>query len=115
MVTQQRMATQMQECIENCEECAGICLETLQYCLEKGGRRAEPAHIRLLMNCAEICRMSAAFMHSGSPFHMQVCGVCSQVCEACARSCKQFGYDEQMRRCAAVCQRCAESCERMAS
>lgn len=115
MVTQQKMSIQMQECIRNCEDCAGICLETVQHCLQKGGQHVDPEHIRLLLACVEICRTSAAFMHSGSNLHPQVCGVCAQVCEACATSCEQFGDDEQMRRCPEICRRCAESCQRMAA
>lgn len=114
MVTKQRMSTEMQQCIKDCEECAGICLETVQYCLEKGGEHANPEHIRLLQICAEICRTSAFFMHVGSDQHPQVCGACAEVCEACAASCEQFGDDAQMKRCAEICRRCAESCYAMA-
>ena len=115
MVTHHAMSTEMRECIANCEECAGVCLETIQYCLEQGGRHAEAAHIRLMLSCAEICRTSAAFMHNRSEFHPKVCGVCAEVCLACAESCERFGDDPQMQRCAEVCRRCADSCRRMAA
>ena len=113
MVTRTEMPTEMQECIANCEDCAGVCLETVQYCLERGGNHADPSHIRLLQVCAEICRTGAFFMHVRTPFHVQTCGVCADVCEICAEDCERFGDDDQMRRCAAACRRCAESCRSM--
>ena len=115
MVTEPRISAEMRQCIADCEECAGICLETVQYCLRQGGRHAAPEHLNLLLACVEICRTSVYFMRTGSRFHPQTCGVCAQVCEACAQICEQFGDDEQMRRCAEACRRCAGSCARMAA
>jgi hypothetical protein len=106
---------EMQQCIQNCLDCASICLESIPYCLEMGGRHAQPAHIRLLMACSEICKTSASYMLLDSPLHGRVCGVCAEVCAACARDCEQLGDDSQMQACAQVCWRCAESCRDMAS
>jgi hypothetical protein len=104
----------MAECIENCTECHNICVETAAYCLGQGGRHAETAHIRLLLDCVQICATSADFMLRGSPFHPKTCGVCAEVCQRCAEDCETFGDDAQMRACAEVCRRCADSCKRMA-
>lgn len=52
----------LKECIDNCLECQGICLETVMYCLQKGGAHADAAHIRLVLDCADICRTSADFL-----------------------------------------------------
>ena len=49
-------------CIQNCQDCHRACLQTLTYCMKQGGRHAEPEHLRLLMDCADICLTSAAFM-----------------------------------------------------
>jgi hypothetical protein len=108
------MGTQMQECIQACTTCHGICLETITHCLQKGGRHAEPGHIRLLMDCAQICQTSADFMLRGSDFHTSTCGLCAEICERCAASCDQFGDDEMMKRCADACRMCAQSCREMA-
>ena len=32
----------MNECIDNCTQCHDICLETINYCLTKGGAHATP-------------------------------------------------------------------------
>lgn len=105
---------QMQECVQECHRCHDICMETISHCLELGGKHAEPSHIRLLMDCAEICQTSANFMLRMSDFHGQTCGVCAQVCESCAEDCERFGDDDMMQRCAETCRACARSCSEMA-
>jgi hypothetical protein len=106
------MNAQMQQCIDHCLACHSVCLrEAMNHCLETGGRHSEPAHFRLMINCAEICQTSANFMLSHSALHARVCGVCAEVCEACARSCEQVS---DMDECVQACRRCAESCRQMA-
>ena len=104
----------MRECIEECHMCHDSCLETVTHCLQMGGKHAEPNHIRLLMDCAEICQTSANFMLRMSDFHTDTCGVCADVCERCAEDCDRFGDDEMMQECAESCRSCAESCRNMA-
>lgn len=105
----------MQQCIDNCLDCHAICLETIPYCLSTGGDHAEPSHIRLLLDCAEICQTCANFMLRASELHQQVCSVCAEVCEQCADDCDRIDpNDEQMAACAETCRTCAESCRSMA-
>lgn len=105
---------EMEHCIARCLECHEVCLQTVGHCLEKGGRHAEAAHIRLLLDCTEICQTSAHFMLRGSDLHTETCRACSVVCERCAEDCLRFGNDPEMKECAEVCRRCAESCAQMA-
>ncbi|HVM45115.1 MAG TPA: four-helix bundle copper-binding protein [Candidatus Thermoplasmatota archaeon] len=105
----------MQDCAQNCHECAEVCLETVTYCLEKGGEHARADHIRLLLDCAEICDTSHNFIARDSELHGSVCAVCAEVCERCAQSCEMMGEDEQMKKCAEACRRCADSCRQMGS
>lgn len=105
----------MRRCIEECQNCQAICLESIPHCLELGGKHAAPEHIRMLMACAEICGTSARFMLLGSKHHARTCGVCAEVCEACAADCATFTDDEMMQRCAETCRACARSCREMAS
>jgi hypothetical protein len=105
---------EMQQCIQECLGCHSLCLQTVAHCLQMGGKHAEAAHIRLMLDCAEICQTSANFMLRGSDLHSLTCGVCAQVCERCAEDCERFGEDALMQRCAQACRRCAESCRQMA-
>ena len=106
---------QMQECLQNCQQCHAICTETAQHCLQMGGKHAEADHIRLLLDCAQICQTSADFMLRGSHLHTRTCGACAEICRACAEACERIGGDDtMMKKCAKVCRRCAESCHQMA-
>jgi hypothetical protein len=104
----------METCIRNCLDCHRTCLETISHCLKKGGRHAEPAHIGLLIDCAQICITSADFMIRGSDYHKATCGACATLCEACAKDCESMADDAAMKRCAETCRRCAESCRQVA-
>lgn len=109
------MPASMDDCIANCSDCHRICLETLSHCLAAGGRHAQPDHIRLLIDCAEICRTSADFMIRESPLHRLTCGTCAEICARCAEDCAAMGEDPAMALCAEACRRCAESCRTMAA
>jgi hypothetical protein len=107
----------LQSCIDECTACHAMCMKSVQYCLEKSGSYAAANHIRLLLDCAEICATSVNFMLRGSDLHAYTCGVCAEVCDRCARACDQVGGggDVQMRECAETCRRCAQKCHEMAA
>ena len=106
---------EMLQCVDECLDCYAICESTMRYCVESGGKHAEPSHLRLLADCTAICQTSAGFMLRGSDLHTRVCGVCAEVCRRCADSCTQVDpSDQTMKDCAAQCRSCADSCERMA-
>ena len=74
---------------------------------------AEPNHIRLMMDCAEICQTSANFMLRGSDLHHLTCAACAEICDRCAADCDRMSDDPRMAACAEECRRCAESCRQM--
>src|SRR5436190_238299 len=77
----QQMSAGMEQCIQNCLDCHRICLETVTWCLQQGGKHAGAQHIRTLLACAEICRTSADFMLLGTDLHKHTCGACAEVCD----------------------------------
>lgn len=108
-----QISAEMMHCVEECQGCHDTCLEAVGYCLQMGGEHAMPGHIRLLMDCAEICQTSANFMIRMSDLHTKTCGVCAEVCERCAKECARFDNDSVMQRCAETCTNCARSCHDM--
>jgi hypothetical protein len=107
------MNEHMQQCIGECLSCHRICLHmAMTHCLEMGGKHTEPAHFRLMLDCAEICQTAANFMLRGSAHHAHVCAECADICEDCAHSCENVG---DMDDCVEACRRCAESCRQMAA
>lgn len=99
----------MQQCIEDCLTCHNTCLETATHCIDAGGKHTEGEHIRLLLDCAQICQTSADFMLPDSGLHGYICAACAAVCERCAQDCERFPADEQMRGCAETCRASAAS------
>lgn len=108
------LSDEMLACIAVCSDCHKACLQTIPYCLQQGGPHAEPNHLRLMMDCAEICQTCANFMLRGSDLHVYTCAACAEVCERCAADCDRIADDSRMAACAEMCRRCAESCRAMA-
>lgn len=109
------MMDEMRRCIQLCQDCHALCVQMIGHCIELGGRHAAPTHIRLLMDCAQMCSTTADYMARGSSLHDRTCGLCSEICRLCAESCEQIRGDDQLvKQCAEMCRRCADSCERMA-
>lgn len=101
------------QCLQECLNCHMVCLQTVTYCLEMGEEHAEADHIRLLLDCAEICQTSTNFMLRNSDQHGLICGVCAEICNLCAEDCERFSDDNEMQLCVQACRTCAESCEQM--
>lgn len=111
ITTQHAMNTKKNLCIQNCIDTNRTCLETIAYCLQRGGAHSNESHIRLLHDCVEICQTSADFMIRSSTFYPQICGSCEAICKATADACEQVVHgDKMMQECADICRRCAESC-----
>ena len=114
MTHAQHHTSEMDTCIELCRECEQLCTSAIPHCLELGGRHAAPAHIRLLIDCADICGTSSRFMMRDSRLHADTCRACAKVCDNCAHDCRQLGDDAEMLDCAEMCERCANACRKLA-
>jgi hypothetical protein len=102
----------MRSAVEVTARCGHMCLgSAVSYCLEQGGEHAGQAHMRLMLDCAEICRSTSAFMVTGSPYLRDVCAVCAEICEDCAASCERLGGMEE---CVQACRECAATCRALA-
>jgi len=103
--------SQIEQCIQSCLDChRRICLETITYCLLKGGTYANLKQIRLLQDCAEICQTAANFMARNSDMQKTIWNACAEICLKCAEICEWFGKDQMMKSCAEACRQCAEFC-----
>lgn len=101
----------MKECIDMCWSCRDTCQKTLfTHCLPMGGAHVEEEHVKIMLECIDICQIAADFMTRQSPHHGLTCGVCAEICTACADSCDRLD-SEHMKECAEICRRCAEHCE----
>nr|WP_312946739.1 four-helix bundle copper-binding protein [Superficieibacter sp.] len=100
------------KCIELCYKCAAMCDFCAASCLrdEDPGRMTEC--IRLAVQSAGICRLTAQFMSLESPYFKQLCRICVDICKSCAEECAKHQNDH-CQRCAKTCRYCADACLRM--
>ncbi|MGX5735671.1 four-helix bundle copper-binding protein [Bosea thiooxidans] len=101
-------ATAIDQALFCYKTCHGM---AMTHCLEMGGRHAEPAHLRLMAACAEICRTTAHLLLMNSEHGKHLCPECAEVCEACAADCERIG---DMEPCVAACRSCAQACQALA-
>jgi hypothetical protein len=112
------LSPEVRKCIEMSSTCHNTCVEGMIYSAGKGcsqeARYAAPDHLRLMTDCADICRTCADIVMRGAEYASLVCGPCADICDKCAASCEQFN-DPKLRDCAKICRQCAEVCRQMAT
>src|SRR4051812_28166652 len=104
----QTRSPDVQKCIQECQECHSICVETVAYCMTVGGAHAKPRHTAILLDCAETCHISEDSMRRDSAVFNALCTACAEICETCAVECERFPGDAQMKACADRCRSCAQ-------
>jgi hypothetical protein len=108
------ISTDVRHCVEAFSDCYTSCTETLTYCLDVGGALADPEHLRLLIDCAEICQTGQNTLLRGSGLSQLLATVGAEACEKCADSCRALdGSDEQLESCAEMCLHCAGTCREL--
>src|SRR5687768_12726278 len=87
-------ADTIKKCKELCWSCRTHCRETLvHHCLEKSGEHVEKDHVKLMLDCIQMCQTAADFMDRHSVLHAYTCDTCATVCEACAESCERIASE----------------------
>jgi hypothetical protein len=108
------MTEDIRRCVQACADCHQYCIETIVHCRQHGGAYVDAAHLRSLLDCAEICQTTTDFMLRGSDLSTSLATFCAVVAERCALSCDRLGEDRQLRACAEAGRRCALLCREMA-
>lgn len=106
--------TEFASAIAACYDCAAACDHCATACLQEPDPRPMVRCVALDIDCADLCRLAAAYMARGSEFAKDLCTLCAKVCEACGAECAKHPM-EHCQACAAACRRCAEECRRMAA
>lgn len=96
----------LSRCIAACELCADACLD-------EQDPKMMVSCIRLDRDCADICRLTAAFIARGSDHAQHVLRECIEICQKCYTECSQH-EDAHCKQCAAACQACLEACRAFA-
>lgn len=104
--------------IDACVACEQACTACADACLGEQDLTALATCIRLDLDCADVCRTTAAVLtrHTGLDLALMrsIAGTCIAACDACAAECTQHAeMHEHCRICADACQACARACEEL--
>lgn len=102
----------MKSCIEACLSCHEACTETTARLRMQGP--GDEGQIGALLDCAELCRLTASLVSRDSPLHAMAAALCAESCQRAARDCQRID-DDAMRRVAETCRRTADQCRRIAA
>jgi len=80
-------------------------------CLEEDNVKMMKDCIRLDMDCAQICSLTAALLARESEHGEHLLKECAEICGLCATECEKHASEmEHCKECAAACRRCEEVC-----
>lgn len=90
-------------------ECAAACNYCSTACLDEADPKMMRSCIKLDMDCAQICELTAAFISRGSDHANHVKKECAEICRKCAEECSKHNNDH-CKSCAEACKKCADAC-----
>ena len=100
--------------IATLHNCASECNHCATACLNEQDVKMFAKCIKLDIDCAEICNLTASLLARGSEHGDHLKQECQEICDACAEECEkhaQMGM-EHCRKCAEVCRASADACRR---
>ena len=109
------ISLRMRRCIEATSDCYTVCTETLNYRLNGGADIPDPEHVRLLIDCCEVCQTTQNSLLRASELGTMLSAVTVEACEKVSESLRAIdGSDEQLEHCADVCDETADCCRELA-
>jgi hypothetical protein len=103
----------LQPCINACIICAKACNKCFKECLEKDNINELKEALSILVDCAEICYVTAVYMSRDGTFSEELSSSCAELCEKCASICERYEY-LSCQDTVAACKQCAEACKELA-
>jgi len=103
---------QNKQLLDALSNCAAECNHCAAACLDEQDVKMLARCIKLDIDCAEICMLTASYVARGSEHAQHLLDECAEICDACAEECEkhaQMGM-EHCKRCAEACRDCAEAC-----
>ena len=97
----------LNNCVAECNHCAAASLDEQDI-------KMLSKCIKLDIDCAEICSLTASLLARGSEYGDHLVKECVEVCNACAEECDKHAEMgmEHCRMCAEACRACADACRR---
>ena len=102
-------------CIEACLGWSATCTSCADACLSEDDVRELVRCIRLDLDCADVCDVTARVLTRQTPGDATLLRAtveaCALACRVCAEECERHAeHHEHCRVCADACRRCAEAC-----
>ncbi|MEO6304333.1 MAG: four-helix bundle copper-binding protein [Bacteroidia bacterium] len=94
-------------------ECASACNNCSTACLEEKDVQKMKECIRLDMDCAQICSVTAAFVSRNSDHAKHLLKECAEICRKCADECGKHSDMDHCKTCAEACRVCANECDKV--
>lgn len=104
--------TSLQNCIDACLRCAQICNKCFKQCLDDSDINEKKEALALLVDCAEICYVTAVYMTRDDSFSPELTKSCADLCEKCASACEAY-EDLHCKASVEACRQCAAECGRL--
>jgi hypothetical protein len=103
-------------CVDECAECAGVCVVCADACLAEDDVRALIRCIRLCLDCADACidagRIISRQTDPDSDTQRSALEACLVACRSAATECERHAdHHEHCRLCAEECRRCEMTCD----
>lgn len=102
-----------QRCMSACNRCADACDHCSVACLGEPDVAELARCIRMDMDCAAICRLTAGALARGSEWAEDIAPLCAEICAMCAEECEKHRHNH-CKECAEACSDCAQICRDMA-
>ena len=104
--------------IDTLTECATTCTQCADACLGEDDPSAMTRCIRLDLDCADICTVTARVLSRQTEYVAEITRTqleaCVAACRACGDECRSHGdHMEHCKVCAESCQRCEEACREL--
>lgn len=108
---QNNMRIQDHKLLNALHECSRACYHCSVSCLREKDVKMMTECIRLDMDCAQICDVTAAFICRESRHAHHLLKECAEICHKCAEECGKHAHLEHCKECAEACRNCAALCE----
>lgn len=108
------METKSKYLLELLSDCAYACNNCSTACLSEKNIQEMRECIRLDMDCAQICAVTAAFISRKSDNAKYLIKMCAEICRKCATECEKHPDMGHCRVCADACEACANECNKAA-
>jgi hypothetical protein len=101
---------QNKQLLDALNNCAAECNHCTAACLEEQDVAMLTKCIKLDIDCAAICTLTASLIARGSEHGQHLLKECAEVCNACADECEKHSHMAHCKECAEACRSCAEAC-----